>query len=109
MTTYPRRIQLSRVKGWRMPPNTVRVCRPGKFGNPWKVGMWAGYRAADAVADYVRWLARDPSVRSAENVFGKPPTEFEIRQLAGKNLACWCALDQPCHGDVLLEIANELP
>lgn len=27
-------------------------------------------------------------------------------ELAGKNLACWCAEDQPCHADVLLEIAN---
>lgn len=26
--------------------------------------------------------------------------------LRGKNLACWCALDQPCHADVLLEVAN---
>lgn len=32
----------------------------------------------------------------------------EIRaELAGKNLACWCPLDQPCHADVLLEIANK--
>lgn len=28
------------------------------------------------------------------------------RELAGKNLACWCPLDQPCHADVLLELAN---
>ena len=27
--------------------------------------------------------------------------------LRGKNLACWCPLDQPCHADVLLDIANE--
>lgn len=27
--------------------------------------------------------------------------------LAGKNLACWCPLDQPCHADVLLELANQ--
>lgn len=31
----------------------------------------------------------------------------EIRaQLAGHDLACWCPLDQPCHADVLLELAN---
>ncbi|ETX26587.1 DUF4326 domain-containing protein [Roseivivax isoporae] len=29
-----------------------------------------------------------------------------IRELRGKDLACWCPLDQPCHADVLLEIAN---
>lgn len=29
-----------------------------------------------------------------------------LEELRGKNLACWCPLDQPCHGDVLLELAN---
>lgn len=28
------------------------------------------------------------------------------RELAGKDLMCWCPLDMPCHADVLLEIAN---
>ena len=27
-------------------------------------------------------------------------------ELAGRDLACWCPLDQPCHADVLLELAN---
>jgi hypothetical protein len=30
-----------------------------------------------------------------------------INELRGKDLACWCALDQPCHADVLLEFANQ--
>lgn len=29
-----------------------------------------------------------------------------LPKLRGKNLACWCPLDQPCHADVLLELAN---
>ncbi|MDT7935250.1 MAG: DUF4326 domain-containing protein [Sphingomonadaceae bacterium] len=29
-----------------------------------------------------------------------------LRVLRCKNLACWCPLDQPCHADVLLELAN---
>lgn len=29
-----------------------------------------------------------------------------LPDLRGKNLACWCPLDQPCHADVLLELAN---
>ena len=33
--------------------------------------------------------------------------EAARRELAGKNLACWCKPGEPCHGDVLLEIANE--
>jgi hypothetical protein len=26
--------------------------------------------------------------------------------LKGKNLACWCKLDEPCHADFLLRLAN---
>lgn len=38
---------------------------------------------------------------------GLAPSHAEIKSaLRGKNLACWCPLDQPCHADVLLEIAN---
>ena len=29
------------------------------------------------------------------------------RELRGRDLACYCPLDQPCHADVLLAIANE--
>ena len=29
-----------------------------------------------------------------------------MEYLRGKNLACYCALDQPCHRNVLLEYAN---
>jgi hypothetical protein len=28
------------------------------------------------------------------------------RELAGRDLCCWCPLDDPCHADVLLEVAN---
>lgn len=34
------------------------------------------------------------------------PHEYIRSNLRGRNLACWCALDQPCHADVLLKIAN---
>ena len=40
----------------------------------------------------------------------KRPTMDEIvAELRGKNLACWCPLDAPCHADVLLELANRDP
>jgi hypothetical protein len=29
------------------------------------------------------------------------------RELRGRDLACYCPLDEPCHADVLLEFANE--
>lgn len=29
-----------------------------------------------------------------------------LPEIRGKNLACWCAFNKPCHADVLLELAN---
>ena len=62
--------------------------------------------AADAVRDFRKWVEREPAVRSFDGAFGKPPSIDEIRSLRGFNLCCWCAPGQPCHADVLLEIAN---
>jgi Domain of unknown function (DUF4326) len=45
-------------------------------------------------------------VRQGGNLY-HPPSSAKIRQhLRGYDLACWCPLDEPCHADVLLEIAN---
>jgi hypothetical protein len=103
----PERIQLRRIRGWRLPPNTARVDRSTRWGNPCRVGMFKDYTAADAVRDFELWIARDLSVRSFENAFGEPPSIEEIvAHLHGKNLACWCKPGEPCHADVLLRIAN---
>lgn len=112
MSEKPVRVQLSRRKGWQMPPNTVKVSRPTKWGNPFtvteklrpgtRVGGAYGYVAVptveDAVACYREMLTMD----------GDRPEMLraDLHELRGKNLACWCRLDQPCHADVLLELAN---
>lgn len=111
----PHRVQMSRKKGWRMPPNTVYVGRPSKWGNLWKVGLVAcGCRSAgecqhntfnretaqEAVDEY-RWHLERSAARSRPGLYAALP------ELRGKNLACWCRLDQPCHADVLLELANK--
>lgn len=90
-TAHPVRVQLSRKKGWRMPKNTVKVSRPGQWGNPFIVGTHG--TQAECVQMFRDWM----------------PLHFRNsapRLLRGRNLACWCALDRPCHADVLLEIAN---
>ncbi len=110
----PVRVQLSRRKGWRMPLNTVKVARPSKWGNPFVVcpdevpgelldddkGYVAVKDAVAAVQTYRGWLTE-----SADT----PELLRDVQTLRGKNLACWCPLDQPCHADVLLEIANSAP
>ncbi|MFC3705653.1 DUF4326 domain-containing protein [Devosia honganensis] len=106
----PKRIQLSRRKGWRMPPNTVKVCRPSKFGNPWPVGSEGPYgRTApdrEGAVGFFRQMLTDPVLRA----FAGYPSDDDIRsELRGKNLACWCPIDGPCHADVLLDLANQEP
>ena len=106
--TKPTRIQLSRKKGWRMPPNTVKVDRTTKWGNPFIVGQH-GTRA-DCV-DLFRWLMAGRVCISFGDHADKQSAYYKIvrrdhRHLRGKNLACWCPLSAKCHADVLLEIAN---
>jgi hypothetical protein len=103
----PVRVQLSRRKGWRMPPNTVTVARPGRFGNPFGVGKEGpmGRVAPDreGAVGFFRAMLADHEMRDAAGY----PSDAEIRAaLTGHNLACWCPLDGPCHADVLLEVAN---
>lgn len=92
----PIRIQRKRIKGWRMPANTVSVCRPGKFGNPFKVGVHGN--AAECVEKFTSEIGAVDSRLS----FGID----DIKKLRGKNLACYCKIGAPCHADVLLKIAN---
>ncbi|MCC6355246.1 MAG: DUF4326 domain-containing protein [Verrucomicrobiae bacterium] len=99
----PRRIRLSRKRGWRKPPRAVTVARPTYWGNPWRVGVH-GDRAT-CVRAHADWLAGKrhdaPDGRSAGEVLAR------IGELRGKDLACWCLLDGPCHADALLKLANQ--
>jgi len=106
----PRRVQLSRRKGGRLPPNTVSVARPSKWGNPYTPAKYwdAGYSGSlevvikHCVEAFAAWLdGRDHWAHPMP--VPRPP---DLTPLRGKNLACWCALDAPCHADVLLRIAN---
>lgn len=98
------RIQRKRIKGWRMPANTVSVCRPGRWGNPYRAGLFRDYTREQQVRDYQRWLDGDVGARLWA---GSPPTKKEIRaELGGKNLACFCPIGEKCHADILLKIAN---
>ncbi len=91
-----------------MPPNTIYVGRPSVWGNPFKVGgyvrMVGGYLPAlikDAAMAKALYDAQFYDCPATWNAIAKIQTE-----LRGKNLACWCPLDQPCHADILLTIAN---
>ncbi|MGV9282155.1 DUF4326 domain-containing protein [Streptomyces sp. NPDC003730] len=131
LDTQPRRIQRRRTKGWRAPDGAVYVGRGSRWGNPctqirmpaldgseWeregRLGKASGLRHAfvhpdktityhlvqdatreQAVAMFREWLVLVPSLAEAART-----------ELAGRDLMCWCPLDEPCHADVLLAIAN---
>lgn len=108
----PKRIQLRRVKGWRLPANAISVARPGPWGNPFVIGR-DGTRE-ECIALYAALLAGAISTTAkATEAQQRKVQEHAMRHLAelrGKDLACWCRLDgRPCHADVLLRLANETP
>ena len=98
-----------------LPPDVVRIDRPSRWGNPYRVGgegeigdpirifvsppgwtfAWGRMAREDAIAAYRRWL---------ENEADSGDIDF-LEPLRGKRLACWCA-PLPCHGDVIAELIS---
>lgn len=126
----PVRVQRKRTRGWKMPANTVYVGRPGPFGNPFYSRPDAGPRSFSfEVWLFRRWIYKALGLTIFEkretvelkDFMEKMATPYDVRRnaanaekiikilplLRGKNLACWCPLDQPCHADILLELANK--
>jgi len=87
------RLQRSRRKGARLPDGVVVVTRPTKWGNPHPLELGR----SEAVCRYRTDLLAGRLDITVEQV---------REELRGRDLACYCPLDEPCHADVLLEIAN---
>ena len=122
----PKRIQMSRQHPWRADnPDAVIVARPSALGNPYKVRAHCGGANGDwEVIDTGRlntsvagngWtkagatrIAVDAYRKLLDEVYppGGRARVHLVMSLKGHDLACWCPLDQPCHADVLLELAN---
>lgn len=116
------RIQRKRIKGFKLPPYTVCVNRGTKWGNPFKV-----------LKNKLVWEIKTDIYALSEILFENTSASYGDKQdaikdcllcyeqylklideyhtiklfLNGANLACFCPLDQPCHADILLKIANE--
>lgn len=110
----PVRLQLSRKKGFDLQAHSravnglpaVNVARPSRWGNPYKEGVTPGNYASWFRADVAREMASPQPTEDHPWSRHLHAIGRDVRQLAGRNLACWCALDAPCHADVLLELAN---
>lgn len=112
----PIRLKLSRKKGfnlqaWSNDINgrpAVNVARPSKWGNRYRIA--AAYRdeycsipaidpdaAVKLYREHLEGLLRIHQARGSDL----------LAPLRGRNLACWCGLDAPCHANVLLELAEQ--
>ena len=122
-----KRIQRKRVKGWRMPENTVYVGRGTKWGNPVKligdaIFIDAGYRrhitnrwvywdqgSIDMVLDLYRRIVRGFQFADCDLQYWSVKfNQNDLNELKGKDLACWCKPGQKCHADVLIKLISEL-
>lgn len=86
----PQRIQRKRIKGWKAPEGAVNCTRPSKWSNPWRI---TERQTRESVLREFR--------KYAEGRAGEIQAD-----LHGKDLMCFCGLDEDCHVDILLEIAN---
>jgi hypothetical protein len=114
-----------------MPEGAVYVGRPTRWGNPFVVGTGqvsatgsmdgpgAGRYDSEDVRSYD--LPLHDGLTAAEvvalyrfdllaTIDDGDPYYDDLREaldaLRGHDLVCWCPLDQPCHADVLLDMAN---
>lgn len=103
MNNRPVRLQLSRKRGAKLvSPNglpVVIVDRRGKWGNPFRIGQTEMFRGTHAFITKENWLLYFRE-------YAETMREDAQRELRRKNLACWCRLDENCHADIWLEIAN---
>lgn len=117
--TTPIRLQLSRRKGFNLQEvsraanglEAVNVARPSLWGNPWKIGApLSRIIPGDGIGPLDTCPTGTfvtPELAISQYRIWVQSSHREIRDtMRGKNLACWCKPGEPCHADVLLEIAN---
>jgi hypothetical protein len=102
--------------------NPFIVEHDGGLTNPWVV-FWsdagpvhsyhptktaAATTATQCFADWATQDTLDPKLWSNLLIVKHVALKAALLRgdLVGKDVACWCALDQACHGDPLLRLAN---
>ena len=101
MSAQPVRLQLSRRKGFDLQKlshrtnglEAVVVSRPSKWGSPFPLKKESD--RAKVIARYRAYLHSNAKLKKEAR-----------KELAGKNLACWCKPGLPCHAEILLRVAN---
>lgn len=116
MTRRPQRLQLSNLRDFRLPDNSVRVHRGTEWENPYQVErdadgaplltgpggeIWNDAGGWDTPTSWSNVHAR------AVELFRRDIEGRDLSALRGKNIACWCPIGHPdCHGEIYLQLAN---
>lgn len=108
----PIRIQRSRRKDYKTPENTIYVGRPTKWGNPFEISDTVSREQVvnqyfECVLSNIMTYVYFDELQASINFDRFKWIAENLHTLKGKNLSCWCKLDQPCHADILLKLANE--
>ncbi len=104
----PRRLKRERRPGWRKPPNSFCINRPGMFGNPFTLedALEAGRADPQAwvAGAYRGWL----NGTAHQTLFQEQRARVlaSLGRLRGRHLLCYCSVSEPCHADHLLALAN---
>lgn len=125
----PVRIQRKRTAGYDMQAVSrvtnglpcTNVTRPGRWGNPFDVRVFGRELSMKLFRETMEgcWnpsLVKDVSDELGEAAYAahcafmkrirEHPAAAARSELRGSNLACYCGIDEACHGDILLEFAN---
>jgi len=87
----PKRIKFTRIRGWKM-GDAKYVGRPTRWGLPKDVQG----TQEQIIRQYEERIMK---------MSAKDREEF-LAPLRGKDLVCYCELNETCHADVLLRLAN---
>lgn len=113
----PKRIKRERKSGWSLgeattnPLGAVIVDRTSRWGNPFTITLAEELGYEDprqaAIGAFTEWLGgnrdmwqSDEGDRRRERILADLPL-----WLRGRDVACPCEPDQPCHGDELMRLA----
>lgn len=104
-----KRVQRRRAKGFKLPPNTICVDRTSKWGNPFVVGIFG--TKEQCISAHILLLqgnicaCTNPSIEKQKEYYWY--VSANIYKLRDKNVACFCQEGTSCHGDILIQIANQ--
>jgi hypothetical protein len=89
------------------PPRSKRVRRPSRFGNPFPLhDSDDDAERADVLRRYREWVTTsDEPITVGKTTYDPRWVRAHVHELRGLDLICSCS-PEPCHADVLLELAN---